>query len=75
MPVDKRSIAWLIARSFLVRALAVKVAAVFVLITVILIIPFWIHLDSFSKSVADIFWSKFPLLNVSTPRKKSLVIN
>jgi hypothetical protein len=36
-PVDSRSIAWLIARSFLVRALAVKVAAVLVLITVILV--------------------------------------
>jgi hypothetical protein len=34
-PVDRRSIAWLIARSFFERALAVIVAAVFVLITVI----------------------------------------
>jgi uncharacterized membrane protein len=35
-PVDSRSIAWLIARSFFVSALAVIVAAVFVLIAVIL---------------------------------------
>jgi hypothetical protein len=33
-PVDRRSIVWLIARSFLVSAFAVMVAAVFVLITV-----------------------------------------
>jgi hypothetical protein len=34
--VESLSMAWLIARSFLVSALAVNVAAVFVLITVIL---------------------------------------
>jgi hypothetical protein len=37
-PVESRSIAWLIARSFFVSALAVKLAALFVLITVILIL-------------------------------------
>jgi hypothetical protein len=34
-PVESRSIAWLIARSFFESAFAVTVAAVFVLITVI----------------------------------------